>query len=149
MAGGRAPCACGSRNIDVKTGSIIPILLRLQGLPSHGQYEMLWNFWPFLAMLWSSTVALFLTCILSKCIVAEPECIPVILGSPKFSDCNALLFGDGNPSSPWMFGIAAIDEYAHAFTIPRAERAHESDSEWARRVQISKIWANCQYPYRP
>ncbi|KAI4258587.1 MAG: hypothetical protein L6R42_005006, partial [Xanthoria sp. 1 TBL-2021] len=65
-----------------------------------------------------------------------------LLGSPNFSDCRKLLFGDGDFRSPGRFGIAAIDQFSHAFTIPRAEREYESDSEWARRVPISKIWAN-------
>ena len=100
-------------------------------------------------MLWLTTVVLCLICILSADVVAEPDCIPVLLGTPIYSECRKLLFGDGDFRSPGMFGIAAIDDKSHAFTIPRAEREYESDSEWAHRVPISKIWANCDYTHKP
>ncbi|KAL8773641.1 MAG: hypothetical protein Q9209_001407 [Squamulea sp. 1 TL-2023] len=74
--------------------------------------------------------------------MAEPDCIPVILGSPDYTDCRKLLFGNGDPWSPGRFGIAAIDEFRHAFAVPQAQQEYASDSEWARRVPIPKFWAN-------
>ncbi|KAL8874974.1 MAG: hypothetical protein Q9198_006605 [Flavoplaca austrocitrina] len=90
-------------------------------------------------MLWLSTVAGFLIYILSANVAAEPDCIPVLLGSPKYSDCRKLLFGDGDPNSAGAFGIAAIDGFRHAFAIPRAERDHESAEEWAPGCKIALL----------
>ncbi|KAL8937325.1 MAG: hypothetical protein Q9216_004483 [Gyalolechia sp. 2 TL-2023] len=58
-------------------------------------------------------------------------------GTPDYNDCHRLIFGNNDLS-----GIAAIDNWSHAFIQAGASQDHESNSEWANRVILPKFWAN-------
>ncbi|KAI4250127.1 MAG: hypothetical protein L6R40_000299 [Gallowayella cf. fulva] len=92
------------------------------------------------------TVVIWLASIHITYLAAEPNCVPDFMGEPKYEACRNLLFGDGNPASLDRYGIAAIDEKRHAFTIAGAQREQESDTEWALRIRLPKFWKNCRDP---